>query len=166
MYRHPALAPLSRDHHLALQLARGIQRNASVHLRSKLPPTPHALAAHVCSVFAAEIEAHFEIEETLVIEAVRGRDVELDAICAEVVREHAQLRDLVRQLSLPDLPDAPFEDLLDRLGSALEAHVRTEERSFYERIQVVLSEAELLRLGARTARPNLMAILVDEFNRS
>ena len=131
--------------------ATGIQKNASVHLRSNLPPKPRALAAHVCSVFAGEIEAHFEVEEKFVVEAVRGRDVELDALCAAVVREHAQMRELVRQLALPDLPDASCEDLLDRLGSALEAHVRSEERSFYERIQVVLSEAELLRLGARTA---------------
>lgn len=152
MYRHPALTPLSREHHLALQLARGIQKTASAHLRANLPPDLRALAAHVCSRFAGELEAHFAAEEKILVEALRGRDPELDALCASVVREHAEMRELARQVSLPGLSDAAIEDLLDRLGVALETHVRTEERAFYDRIQTTLDEPALLRLGVSVAQ--------------
>lgn len=152
MHRHPALAPLSRDHHLALQLARGIQKTASPHLRSTLPAGTRALAAHVIAVFADELEGHFDAEEKLLIEAVRGREPELDALSAEIVREHSEMREMARQLALPDLSDGSCMELLDRLGVALEAHVRKEERSLFERVQALLDEGALLRLGARVER--------------
>ncbi len=148
MYRHPALAPLSREHHLALQLARGIQKNASPHLRATLPSDPGALVAHVRAVFVSDLERHFEAEEKIVVEAVRGRDLELDALCTTVLREHAEMRELVRRLGLSELSAGACDDLLDQLGLALEAHVREEERTFYERVQTTLDEAALLRSPA------------------
>ncbi|MEO6419686.1 MAG: hemerythrin domain-containing protein [Polyangiaceae bacterium] len=152
MYRHPALAPLSREHHRVLQLARGIQKNASAHLRATLPAEPRALAAHVATMFASELEGHFEIEERILVEAVRGRDAELDTLCTTLVREHTEMRVLAGRLVVPELSSDACQELLDRLGAALEEHVRQEERTFYERIQTIMSEAELLRLGESLER--------------
>ena len=147
MIRHPALVPLSRDHHLALLLARAIQKAASVQLRGSLPAGVEALVKHVCLVFASELEGHFCVEEELLVEAVRGIDFELDALCQDVVREHAVMRDLVRQLSEPDLSDSVTESLLDELGKTLESHVRSEERALYPRVERALGESGLSKLG-------------------
>lgn len=150
--RHPSLAPLSRDHHLALQLARALISGGSSHLRAELPRDPTALVAHVRKVFTDEIEAHFQVEESQVLAAVAGRSPALDAVCAEVRAEHDAMRALVTDLARPELTAAETDERLDRLGELLEAHVRKEERTLYEGVQEVLSERELVELGATVTR--------------
>jgi iron-sulfur cluster repair protein YtfE (RIC family) len=150
--RHPTLAPLSRDHHLALQLARGLIAGGSPHLRAQLPSDPRALVAHVRNVFADEIEPHFEVEERCVMPAVNGRNAELDAVCAEIKAEHDTMRALVTELGGPELTTAEIDERLDRLGRLLEAHVRKEERSLYEGVQETLDEHELLQLAPSVTR--------------
>jgi hemerythrin-like domain-containing protein len=149
--RHPALAPLSRDHHVALQLARGLITGGSAHLRAELPSEPRALADHVRALFASEIEQHFAVEEQSVLPAVKGRG-DLDAVCAEIAAEHGAMRGLVSELADPALTNEQIMDRLDRLGRLLEAHVRKEERSLYEGVQGSLDEGELATLGATLAR--------------
>lgn len=150
--RHPALAPLSRDHHVALQLARALITGGSQHLRAQLPEDPHALVAHVQKVFADEIEGHFVVEEESVLPAVHGRSAELDAECAEIRAEHDTMRVLVSELGRPPLNDAELELRLDQLGKVLEAHVRKEERTLYEHVQTTLDERELSELAATVTR--------------
>jgi uncharacterized protein (DUF1778 family) len=143
--RHPALAPLSREHHPALLLARGLQRGVSSHLRAELPAEPAALAAHVCAFFDTNLAPHFLAEE-LVLEAARGGSAELVAASRRIEAEHAQLREMADSLRRPMEPEAQL-DLLDRFGALLEAHVREEERSLYEGVQQVLDEDALRSLG-------------------
>lgn len=150
--RHPALAPLSRDHHLALQLARALIAGGSQHLRAQLPDDPHALVAHVQKIFADQIEAHFAVEEESVLPAVSGRSAELDAECAEIRAEHDTMRALVTELARPNQTAAEIELRLDHLGKLLEAHVRKEERTLYEHVQATLDEGELSELAAGVTR--------------
>ena len=147
--RHPALLSLSRGHHGALQLARGVQDGVSPHLRETLPAEPRALAAHVCRVFAETLAPHFDAEEAVVLVAARGHGAELDAECEIVEGEHARLRAMIAELSAPTLADDAIEPLLDRFGQLLEAHVRREERSLYEGVQAALDEPALAALGAK-----------------
>lgn len=148
--RHPALAPLSREHHHALLLARGLQRGASSHLRAELPPEPALLAAHVCAFYDRLLAPHFRAEE-LVMEAARRGSAELVALCGQIEAEHAQLRETIDTLRGPLEAQAQL-DLLDRFGALLEAHVRTEERSLYEGVQACLDDAALLALGVAMER--------------
>ncbi|MBI2393052.1 MAG: hemerythrin domain-containing protein [Deltaproteobacteria bacterium] len=150
--RHDALRPLSRDHHFALQLARGVQSTTSPTLRAQLPKEPRALADHVIRAFRDELEPHFVAEDEVLTAAILGKDAELDGVWREIEREHVEVRDLVAQLGDRSLEDARVEALLDRLGRLLEAHVRKEERSLFERIQEVLDEPTLARLGAELER--------------
>lgn len=150
--RHDALRPLSRDHHFALQLARGVQSTTSPTLRAQLPKEPRALADHVVRAFREELEPHFVAEDEVLTRAIAGKDAELDRIWREIEREHVEVRDLVGQLSDHGVDDARIEALLDRFGRLLEAHVRKEERSLFERIQEVLDEPTLERLGAELER--------------
>ena len=145
--RHAALAPFSRDHHLALQLARGIQVGGSHHLRDQLPGDPKGLVAHVQRVFAEEIEPHFVAEETVLLPAIAGRAADLDAVAREVVTEHDEMRSMIHQLTRNDLPPDTVNEILNQLGRLLEAHVRKEERALYEKIQAVLDEPALARMS-------------------
>lgn len=150
--RHSALLSLSRDHHLALQLARAIQSGVSPNLRAELPKGTQALRDHVCRVFAEEIEKHFAAEESVVMPAVKGHDEGLDEICKEILAQHRAMRALVEQAADTKLDEASTLSLLDRFGQLLESHVRTEERSFYQRIQEVLDEKSLEAIAANLER--------------
>lgn len=150
--RHEALRSLSRDHHLALQLARGLQASTSPRLRALLPKEPKALAAHVRRVFTEELAAHFDAEDSILGPAIAGKDPVLDRIWLEIEVEHVGLHALVTSLADPSLDDASIEAALDRFGHLLEAHIRKEERSYYQRIQEVLDAASLQRLGAALGR--------------
>lgn len=145
--RHEALRPLSRDHHLALQLARGVQANASAHLRAELPTARRELVAHVQRVFAEELAAHFDVEDRVLAPAVAGKAPDLDRVRNEIEAEHAELGALAARLSDPALDDAAIDAALDRFGRMLEGHVRREEREYYQRIQEVLDDASMHELG-------------------
>lgn len=147
--RHPVLAPLSREHHHALLLARGVQKGASDHIRATLPPDARGLAAHVCAVYDAQLARHFTLEEEVLVATVRGRNVTLDAACEEVVEEHARLRAMIEELRAPTTPADRLEGVLDAFGALLESHVRKEERVLYTGVQDALDETELRALGPR-----------------
>jgi hemerythrin len=150
--RPEALDPLTRDHRLALLLARGIQSGAAPQLRASLPKGARTLAVYVCRVFDEEIEGHFAAEETVVLRAVEGLDPALDVLCKELEAEHEEMRALVRSLRDAKVDVTATEQILDRFGRLLESHVRKEEQSFYQRVQEVLDPATLEGLGAKLQR--------------
>lgn len=152
LQRHEALRPLSRDHHIALQLARGLQKDASPHLRQQLPRERNALVAHVQRVFGEELALHFDAEDRVLAPAVTGKSAELDRILSDIEVEHGDLTALAASLSDPSLDDAALAAALDRFGRMLEDHVRSEERECYARIQEVLDEASLRSLGQALER--------------
>lgn len=151
IHRHPALAPLSRDHHLALQLASALRKDGSPHLRARLPHGSAALSAHVRHVFEEELEPHFRVEERHLMVALDTLDPSLDALCAELRRQHDAMRRLVRDLATVTDDDA-VAAILDRFGRLLESHVRTEERALFGRAQDVLGGHELDEIAPRLTR--------------
>jgi hemerythrin-like domain-containing protein len=151
LQRHPALAPLSRDHHEALQLAAAVRSPGSRHLRARLPSGPRALAAHVRRVFDEDLAPHFGIEERELMVAVDGLDPELDTMCAEVRRDHDRLRSLIADLASAT-DESAIIAILDRFGRLLEAHVRFEERTVFKRIQEVLDTQKLAQMTPRLVR--------------
>lgn len=150
--RHESLRSLSRDHHVALLLARAVQSDASPQLRAGVPKEPRALADHVSRVFRDEIDAHFLTEENVLLPAIKGRDPALDAIWKEIETEHRELRSLASLLADPTSDGAALARTLDRFGRLLESHVHKEERSFYHRIQEALDPAAIESLGAKLER--------------
>jgi hemerythrin-like domain-containing protein len=150
--RSDALRSLSRDHHLALQLARGVQTRTSPHLRAQLPSEPKALAAHVLRVFGEQLAAHFDAEDRVLLPAIAGKDPALDGLAVEIEVEHVELQALAEKLADTSLDDESIEGVLDRFGRLLESHVRKEERAYYQRIQEVLDAETLDRLGGALER--------------
>jgi hypothetical protein len=124
--RHPALVPLSDDHHGALVLARRLRRAAGA-------PDADALAEETRAKFDRELEPHFRVEEERLLPALAARGA-ADLVDA-IARDHARLRELVRR---PWSAETPGE-----LGALLERHVRFEERVAFPRAEALLSEREL-----------------------
>lgn len=136
MKRHPALQPLSDDHHGALVLARQVRRAGA-------SGEPGALARvweDAGRRFARELEPHFAVEEERLFPQLEAAGA---GLLAERARsEHARLRALVRGEADPARAVA--------FGELLHAHVRFEERELFPRAERVLAPS-LLEAAGRAA---------------
>ena len=133
MKRHTALIQLSREHHVALVLAkRAIQGSESD------PEAVKHVAAEVARVFASDFEPHFQLEEKRLLPALMqaGQRKAVERTLAE----HAELRALVGQGSIN------HPENLRRFGHALAEHVRYEERELFPLAESVLKEDALKSL--------------------
>lgn len=142
MKRHPALIPLSRDHHVTLILSRLLRLDAPAY--PGLPTEIKEKAEYALKHYHEEMITHFNQEEKM-IPLLKGIDVELDSLMEEMKSEHQQLHELFASLMLEQ------EDLniqLDDLGRILEDHVRKEDRQIFPMIQDKCSEELLHKLAA------------------
>lgn len=116
--RHPALRPLSRDHHHALLLVWKIRKG----LANKT--ATDRIDKYSTWFFHQYIVPHLEIEEQHVYTLP---DIEYELI-KRAQNEHLQLRKLFT------LPDKSADDL-HQLAALLDAHIRFEERVLFNIIQ-------------------------------
>jgi quercetin dioxygenase-like cupin family protein len=141
MKRHPALVPLSHDHHHALVRARELRRAATAGEEER-----RAAAARFQRFFADETSRHFREEEEQLFPLLDGEPAPL----VQALREHQRLRALVRRLG-----EDPSPETLVAVGELLEAHVRLEERVLFELLEreVPAERLERLALPPRRAAP-------------
>ncbi|NWF51166.1 MAG: hemerythrin domain-containing protein [Ignavibacteriaceae bacterium] len=137
MKRHPALIPLSQDHHKALLLAQLLKRNAPEY--HGLPKDLIGKMNFAKEIYHTELEHHFRDEEQFVFPFLKEKDAELDNLISEILNEHIILKEKI--LSLVDNPN--LIDQLDEIGNILGEHVRKEERILFEKAQTILSDDEL-----------------------
>jgi len=129
MKRHPALQPLSDDHHRALVLARRLRQAP----RTTDPATLAALAREVRREFDVDLDPHFRVEERWLLPALEKGDG--GRFAKRIADDHARLRALVRADWSASTPH--------ELGELLEQHVRFEERAAFPAAEALLSEGEL-----------------------
>jgi hemerythrin-like domain-containing protein len=115
--RHPALQPLSDDHHRALVLARRIRRAASDPREADFA----ALSRDATQRFEAELEPHFAVEEERLFPALVAQGER--ALSLRAAEDHAELRRLIRA--------AWSRENALAFGALLERHVRFEERELF-----------------------------------
>ena len=120
MKRSAALAPLSRDHHHALDAALRLRRDREEGV------------ANFEEFFEGHGRRHFEIEEELLVPLLP------QAMADRILGEHAEIRARAERL-----PAEPAE-----LGELLTAHVRFEEREAFAALESALPEDRLAELGA------------------
>jgi hemerythrin-like domain-containing protein len=137
MKRSDALAPLSREHHVALEVA----------LRLRRADTADAAAARdgFLEFFASDGEAHFRAEEEILLPAAAGALATDDPDVTRVLEDHAEIRR--RAAALAGDADPSVAELV-ALGELLNGHVRHEERVLFPRIEAALGDAELAQLAA------------------
>jgi len=144
MKRHPALVPLSRDHHHALVIARRL-RNAEEHDAAE---TARAFLEH----WEYEERLHFRLEEEVLLPAYAAYGDPDHAAVVRTLLDHMLIRRDVERLA----GDPPLA-LLHELGERLANHVKLEENELFPLVERTIPEAQLRALGARLgdgARPD------------
>lgn len=136
MKRHPALAPLSRDHQHTLAVA---QR-----LRRATPDSASQAAAAFLAVWDLEGRQHFRVEEEILLPAYASHGDPGHPAIIRVLLDHMNIRSDAERLSAESSLQT-----LHRLGERLASHVRLEERELFPLIEESLPDAQLSALGAR-----------------
>jgi hypothetical protein len=139
MRRHPALIPLSHDHHDALVAARRLRRGAE-------SAEPAVAAAAFLAFFRAETVRHFREEEELLFPYVVDRE-EARELVVEVLLEHQRLYALAGQLTALLANGTVDPAVMRSLGELLEAHVRREERQLFPLIERLMTDEALIGLA-------------------
>ena len=143
MKRHPALVPLSRQHHDGLALGVMIERG----LRDGADPPGLAqlkrLREQALDLWQLEFRGHFEVEEQIVFPAARqaGEPGLVDTLIAE----HEAIR--LQFEALERAPASEAAPLLDELRTVLVRHIRTEERVLFQAMQAAMDRPQLEALG-------------------
>lgn len=140
MKRSPALAPLSRDHHVALVVARQLARADA--------DGAAAAAGRFVEFLSGHELAHFALEEQVLGPVIpdhpRGRE-----LAERMLEDHEYLRSAAGRLRDPTQPVSV--EHLHQLGRRLRAHVQMEERELFPYLEQELDPAALEGLGARLA---------------
>jgi quercetin dioxygenase-like cupin family protein len=127
--RHPALIPLSHDHHHALVEARRLRRSANA------TADPAAAATSFAAFFASVTVPHFREEEEQLFPLVAGSD-EAAPHVVQALLDHQRLHALAARLGSPD----DLRTTMVELADLLEAHVRREERELFPLIERIAGE--------------------------
>lgn len=136
MKRHPALVPLSHDHHQVLVVAQQLRRATAA--------TVGEVAAAFLAAWQSEEEQHFRVEEELLLPAYAVYGDPADPIVMRMLQDHMLIRRDAERVR-----KAPSVELLHDLGERLAAHVRLEERELFPLIEETIPEPELRALGDR-----------------
>ena len=128
MKRHETLAPLSRDHHEALILAQLLKKDAPAY--KHLPTQLNEKAGYAVNFYSNHLQQHFLQEETM-LQQVKMYNKEIEKLTEEVINEHHYLTTIFLSLDKTD----NLSVTLDVLGTALENHIRKEERILFPLIQ-------------------------------
>lgn len=140
MKRSKALAPLSREHHEALVVARELTRAT--------PETAVAAAERFVRFLAQHELAHFAAEERALL-PVLGSDEPERSLARRLREDHEYLRDAMRRLRAASVePTAVFAE---EVGARLRAHVQMEERELFPHLERTLDPAALDEVGALLA---------------
>ena len=116
--RHPALIPLSHDHHHGLALALRCRKHALGQLNPGDPASIEACAAEASRFFNENLTAHFEAEETVLFPLMAAYE-ECRELVANSKSEHREFRKMVARLADPG---GPRKSLFDFGGPAGAAH--------------------------------------------
>ncbi|MCC5830591.1 MAG: hemerythrin domain-containing protein [Phycisphaeraceae bacterium] len=139
--RHEALAPFSRDHYAGLVQAKHLKEARDADSASQ-----RQVVADFAEAWQREIQPHFNDEELLLPELISVADHR------RLLDEHDRISEIVDRVLDKRHDDKPDGQKLHELGTALEAHIRWEERELFPRIQRSITAQRLADLESRTRR--------------
>lgn len=137
MLRDRNLIPLSHQHRRALVLCVRIDRASPIG-DSDLVVWQAEIAQH----FQDEIRIHFAAEENVLFPAAR-RFPALIPLVEELLLDHFLLRESFAQAEAHAMSAADISAFAERMS----AHIRKEERQFFQRLQELMTPEELALLG-------------------
>jgi iron-sulfur cluster repair protein YtfE (RIC family) len=127
--RHPALQPLSRQHHFGLLFSWKIRKGFSKNIETE------RLKAYANWFYEQEIEPHFRDEEEYLFPILE----EGNELVERALKEHRRIKRLFHNSD-------DSEKSLHQLEEELDAHIRFEERILFNEIQNVATEAQLAKI--------------------
>lgn len=133
MQRHPSLVPLSHEHKRLLFACRYLKKDAAPY--EGFPLETQAKYEYIIKVFQEVMVPHIQKEEYL-FEKCAGQHAAIDAMIRELQEEHLVISRMYSTLS--DSTDMDKD--MDLLANSLEAHIRREERGFFELLQQELPD--------------------------
>ena len=143
MKRHPALIPLSRDHHGGLVQA----------VRLRLAAADEDASARLVAArefgefFRNEERVHLRDEEEELFPLLLRHIPLQPALLREARVQHAQLEGFARKLEIAVASGIVDRETLDAAGELLDAHIRLEERQLFPLIEELVPDDELRMLG-------------------
>src|SRR5712691_2862243 len=142
MKRHPALIPLSREHHDGLVQAVRLRRaaadgDASARL---------AAAREFVEFFRNDERVHLRDEEEELFPLFLRHARSQTAPLREARVQHVQLEGFARKLDIAVAAGSVDRETLDAAGELFEAHIRLEERQLFPLIEELVPDDELRRL--------------------
>ena len=143
MKRHPALIPLSRDHHNGLVQASRLRRAAAGGDAS----ARFVAATEFVEFFRNEERVHLRDEEEELFPLLLRHAQSRPAPLREARAQHMQLEGFSRKLEIAVAAGIVDQETLDAAGELLDAHIRLEERQLFPLIEELVPEDELRRLG-------------------
>ena len=145
--RHPALIPLSRDHHHGLALALRCRKHALGQLNPGDPAAMEACAAEAARFFNENLAVHFEAEETVLFPLMATHEESREL----VTRLEGEHRKFARLVAGTGGPGGPRKFLFD-FGDLLEQHIRSEEKQLFPAFETLVPAAAAERAGQEIKR--------------
>jgi len=145
--RHPALIPLSHDHHHGLALALRCRKHSLGQLNPGDPTAMEACAAEASRFLNDNLAAHFEAEETVLFPLMTAHQ-QCRELVARLEREHERFRAMVARAG----DAAGRRKFLFDFGDLLEQHIRSEERQLFAAFEIYIPEADAERASVEIKR--------------
>lgn len=141
MQRVNQLQPLSRQHHLGLNLSRHAKECMDA-------PTEIAKHWHSLTAYIDDMQYHFQIEDSLIanaLEPYRASQAEVASVLNTLDKQHKSLHKLMNevQTSQKSVSNSITVKQVRELGALLYDHIRFEERELYPTVEKYLTEDEL-----------------------
>jgi hemerythrin-like domain-containing protein len=128
--RHPALVPLSQDHHFGLLLCWKIRTGIGKGIETE------RIVDYVKYFFADHLKRHFLEEEKYIFVLMDEKDPKR----VEAEEQHRKIEGIVGKLD--ETPDSA----LSSLEKEIDKHIRFEERDLFPYVQQLLNNEELEKL--------------------
>ena len=133
--RHPALVPLSHDHHHGLALALRCRKQALGQIKPTGLEGLKERAAELRDFFVKNLVPHFLAEEEALFPAMRTAVPGCDEMIRELIKDHERIRSATAALDT----DTGLGKVVFDLGDLLERHIRKEERELFPLFEKYLS---------------------------
>lgn len=147
MKRHESLHALSQHHHFALLESLFIRR-ATEESDTTREARLREVADKFMGFWEKDGKLHFREEEEILIPAYALHvSIQDDQDVMRMLADHAMIRAKIGKLSALLSNNEAFEADLIELGELLQNHVRLEENIIFPRMETILSEEELQKVG-------------------
>lgn len=125
--RHPALIPLSHDHHHGLALALRCRKQALGQVKPMGPDGLRERAREVLGFYSRNLVPHFRAEEEILFPLLRSAAPESVKLIEELTAQHDEIHRAIPSL---ESGRALAKGIFD-LSDLLERHIRKEERELF-----------------------------------